>query len=375
MELRHKNILIISPTAWDVTFPARQHYARELAKMGNAVYYLNPPSKLNSVVTLFENLYIVDQKPINSLFGLLGTATILSKQIAKILSLIAKKIDVVWSFDINRFPDLAQFATNAIKILTIEEWPKEPSFEKQIANSADLVLGLSQVILDNLGTVKAKKELFQHALGNVFVEALHRVTRIKENTQFTTGRVRCGYLGSLQNKYIDTEAFETIIRENPIVEFHIVGPFMKESNLAGSGNKTWEDPFVEYLMSASNVRMYGSLMTVRTAEILQTMDLFLVCYDTKLFEDVVANPQKIMEYFSVGTAVVASRTKSYEDQKSILAMANEDEPLPILFKKVVENLNHHNRAELAQARINFALNHTYGKQLLKIEEIFTTMGK
>lgn len=375
MELKKKNILIISPSPWDVSFPARQHYARELAKMGNAVYYLNPPSKLNSLVELSENLYIVDLKPISSLFGLLGPDSVLSKQIAKILSLVNKKIDIVWSFDLNRFPDLSKFGTNIVKILTIEEWPKEPGFEKQIAGTADLVLGLSQSLLDSLGNIKAKKQLFQHALGNVFVEALQRVDRIIENTQFTPGRLRCAYLGNLQNKYIDTASFESIIRENPMVEFHIVGPFVKESNLAGSGNKTWEDPFVEFLMSAPNVRMYGSLMTIRTAEILQTMDLFLVCYDTKRFIDLVANPQKIMEYFSVGKVVVASHTKNYEGQNGLLQMADETQQLPALFKKTVENLDFHNRGELAQARINFALEHTYDKQLLKIEQILTEIGK
>ena len=98
MELKEKTILIISSLAWGVSFPERQHYARELAKKGNSVYFLNPPSKNAAATELSENLYVVDYKEkigLAGLFGFSGEST----QIKKILSLINKKIDIVWSFD------------------------------------------------------------------------------------------------------------------------------------------------------------------------------------------------------------------------------------------------------------------------------------
>jgi hypothetical protein len=68
MPFRDKNILIISPTPWEVSFPARQHYARELAKSGAFVYYINPPSKADSIIELSENLWVVDYKVNGGLF-------------------------------------------------------------------------------------------------------------------------------------------------------------------------------------------------------------------------------------------------------------------------------------------------------------------
>jgi hypothetical protein len=367
MPFRNKNILIISPSPWDVSFPARQHYARELAKSGSFVYYLNPPSKADSKIELSENLWVVDYKLNGGFMGLFKLSEAnLSEKVNK---LIDKKIDIIWSFDCNRFRDLNMFGSESYKIYTKEEWNSDHASEVEIANSADIVLCLSEPLKKQLGEVSSKKILFDQALGNVYVEAGFRKKDIMANTQFASGRIRCGYLGNMQNKHIDTAVFETIIRENPMVEFHIVGPFVKESNLAGSGNKTWEDPFVELLMSAANVRMYGSLMTVRTAEILQTMDMFLICYETEKNADIVANPQKLIEYLSVGNVIVSSLLLDHSANSDLVLMAKQNKELPALFKQAQKEILHYNTDELRKKRVAFALDHTYEKQLQKLEKI------
>jgi hypothetical protein len=367
MSFRNKNILIISPTPWDVSFPARQHYARELAKSGAFVFYLNPPSKADSKIELSENLWVIDYKINGGLLGLFKLPEI--KVAEKINNLIANKIDIIWSFDCSRFKNLNLFGASSFKIYTKDEWFADNTNETEIANSANVTLCLSKPLMKQLSNVKSRKILFDHALGNVYVEAGNRKKDIMANTQFASGRIRCGYLGNLQNKYIDTAVFETIIRENPMVEFHIIGPFVKESNLAGSGNKTWEDPFVEFLMSAANVRMYGSLMTIRSAEILQTMDMFLVCYDSEKYAEIVANPQKVVEYLSVGNVIVSSNLLDHNPNDNLILMSENNKDLPKIFKNAVANLDELNSDENRKNRIDFGLSHTYEKQLQKLEKI------
>lgn len=373
MELKEKSILIISPTAWDVNAPARQLYARELAAKGNLVYFLHPPSRVNSVTarTEAENLFVVDYSERKKLFGLMGLASE-EAQIKHILKLIGKPIDLVWSFDSGRFSDLRKFGVKA-KVFYLEDW-KEETLEKKLAHSADLVLALSKPLSEKIGKTSGAKIVFQHSLNDAFKKALGRVEKIRANTQFTPGRLRCGYIGNLQSKYIDTEIFEKIIRQNPTVEFHLIGPFVKDSNLATTGNKTWEDPFVEYLMSAPNVRMYGSLMIKRMAELLQTMDFHLVCYDVNQYASQVANPQKIMEYLSTGKVVVATPTSSYEKHNYLIEMADQKEALPALFKQVIDHLEELNEPAKAMMRFSYALAHTYDEQLKRIEEELTKLG-
>jgi hypothetical protein len=374
MEFKEKNILIISPTVWDVNAPARQLYARELATKGNQVYFLHPPSRVNSVTarTEAENLFVVDYRERKKLFGLMGIAPE-EAQIKHILKLIGKPIDVVWSFDSNRFGDLRKFGVKA-KVFYVDDWAEGEHFEKKLAHSADLVLTLSEPLAEKIGKTAGNKVVFQHSLNDAFKQALGRVEKIRANTQFTTGRLRCGYIGNLQSKYIDTGIFEEIICQNPTVEFHLIGPFVKESNLATSGNKTWEDPFVEFLMNAPNVRMYGSLMIKRMAELLMTMDLHLVCYDVNQYANQVANPQKIMEYFSTGKVVVSTPTSSYEKHKYLIQMADRQEELPTLFKQVIDRIEELNEPAKAMMRFSFALAHTYDEQLKRIEEELTKLG-
>ena len=305
------------------------------------------------------------------MFGFLGAVNE-AAQIKKILALINKKLDIVWSFDTQRFGDLTKFGA-ALKIFSLEVWDTEPNLEKELANSADLILGYSQPLLDKLGPVKGHKALMHHALGAAYAESIQKVDFIRSNTQFATGRIRCGYVGNLQNKFIDTEAFEAIIRNNPIVEFHLIGPFVKDSNLAYSENKTWEDPFVEFLMNAPNVRMYGSLMNVRTAEILQTMDLFLVCYNVSKYKNEVANPAKVMEYFSAGKVVVSSFTDIFAAEQDLLLMADTNTQLPQLFKTAVDNIEQYNEVAKMKARVDFAIAHTYDKKLVAIEQILNNL--
>jgi hypothetical protein len=64
IKLSNKTILIISPQSWGNMFLAKHHYAIELAKHGNEVYFLNPPidkikkrsiniEKVNNINNLF----------------------------------------------------------------------------------------------------------------------------------------------------------------------------------------------------------------------------------------------------------------------------------------------------------------------------------
>ena len=47
MQLINKTIIVISPQSWGNMFLAKHHYAIELAKYGNEVYFLNPPQNQN----------------------------------------------------------------------------------------------------------------------------------------------------------------------------------------------------------------------------------------------------------------------------------------------------------------------------------------
>ena len=67
MFLTNKTIIIISQLDWGDMFISKHHYAVELSKLGNTVYYMNGPDrrkelgkgKIKIEATAFPNLFVI----------------------------------------------------------------------------------------------------------------------------------------------------------------------------------------------------------------------------------------------------------------------------------------------------------------------------
>ena len=97
--------------------------------------------------------------------------------------------------------------------------------------------------------------------------------------------------------------------------------------------------------------------------------MFLICYETEKNADIVANPQKLIEYLSVGNVIVSSLLLDHSANSDLVLMAKQNKELPALFKQVQKEILHYNTDELRKKRVAFALDHTYEKQLQKLEKI------
>ena len=69
--MRAKTIIILSPQNWGTMFLSKHHYAVELAKLGNKVYFINPPKdfrfNIKTIINIepegsVENLFIVEHR-------------------------------------------------------------------------------------------------------------------------------------------------------------------------------------------------------------------------------------------------------------------------------------------------------------------------
>jgi hypothetical protein len=74
-----------------------------------------------------------------------------------------------------------------------------------------------------------------------------------------------------------------------------------------------------------------------------------------------------MEYLASGKVVVATYTGEYQDANGLLIMSKRNEDLPRLFQYAIDHLKELNSCENRQKRIDYAREHTYDKQLNKIE--------
>src|SRR5664279_4576565 len=127
--LSNKTILIISPQAWGKMFVSKHHYAVELAKRGNRVYFLNPPDENKKIrkgkISIkpsgeHENLLLIDHSlsfPYNIKFHFIALFHALMRpHVKKILGKIDTPIDIVWSFDLGNLYPFSFFPVKSFKI-------------------------------------------------------------------------------------------------------------------------------------------------------------------------------------------------------------------------------------------------------------------
>jgi hypothetical protein len=156
--------------------------------------------------------------------------------------------------------------------------------------------------------------------------------------------------------YLDVDALAGLIDRFDNMTFHLVGGY-------GVGNALFQR-----CGKATNAVWWGKLPFQQVASILERSDVLIVAYRKERQRDQ-ASPHKMMEYLLSGKVVVASYTDEYKDKRHLLEMADPDQPIAEVFERVVADIEGYNAASRQAQRRAFALDHTYPKQLARIERI------
>ena len=374
-DFKNKTILIISPQKWGKMHISKHHYALELAKKGNIVYFLNPPvrqflPKIRvSKNEKFDNLFIIDYSfffPYNLRFHFRTLFDkLLYKNITFILKKIKQKIDVVWCFDTNLLSGFHAFK-NTVKIYHPVDNISGTN-QKGLLESADFVFSLSEVITKDLQTYHNQKIYFiNHGLSDYFIKHKQKSTRknIKKSAYF---------VGNVLLASLDRIITKKIITENHNITFTFIGAYDYSSNNISGSSDADALKFVEFLKKSDNVILKGMIHPKNIPEELQNADILLVLIDPQKDINKGSNSHKILEYLSTGKVIVANHISTYADKPGLIEMVDEmhNDKLPALFKKVINNLDYYNSPELQKKRIEFALNNTYAKQIERIEKIIS----
>ncbi len=377
--LRDKTILILSPQSWGKMFLSKHHYANELARRGNKVYFLNPPRQeqdgKGAFITIFpsgseDNLLLIDHGlwfPYKMKFHVLPLFHwLMRSHVKKILKAIGQPVDIIWSFDLGNLYPFYQFGRAPYKLFH----PVDEPLNQAAINSgkgASVIFSVTQEILDKYAAFDGLRQVVNHGLSEEFLEGVdpYRTPGIP---------LRTCLAGNLLRPDLDRDILLQIVRENPAVLFEFFGSYTNsQSNIGGQ-----EDPstvnFINALQTQKNVRLHGAVSTGALAKMMREMDLFLICYDVKRDQSRGTNYHKIMEYLSTGKVVVSNNVTAYKGQPELVQMVAEREhnrQLPVLFKQVLNDLAHFNDPSLQKKRISFAAANTYQKQLDRIERFIT----
>ena len=344
---------------------SKHHYAIHLAKKGNEVFFLNPPSeRYNKYNSRCKNLIIVDYtgfikgiryliKPIRKLFT--------RRVYNKIESFVGRSFDIIWSFDNSVFFDFDAISDNVLKISHIVDL--NMNFElARAARSASFCFCTTDLI---------QEKLTRHTdnIEKVFKinHGLAIPDRISSNLNIPgENLIKAAYAGNLAMQYLDWKIIYEVVSVNTEIDFVFYGSnhnvFDEKINSSHNYKRlVFEEP---------NTFFPGILKGEDLIPVLCQADVLMICYKEAHHQDQ-ANPHKILEYLYTGKSIVATATKEYENSE-LICMSTHNNEWPSLFNKVIKNLNKWNSDYMEDKRRKFALNNTYELQIQRIQKIIQT---
>ena len=363
-------------------FVSKHHYAVELAKAGNEVYYINGPDQENKlkpgeiIITPTEitGLYLLEHRlfyPYIIKFKAQSLHHYLMRiHINNILKKINKKEGIVWSFDISNTIPLKCFPQSFTKIFMPVDEPLQPIAIKS-AKGAQIMFSVTEEILNKYAEYPIPKHFINHGVAEFFFSS--------DGVSVQNNPIHIGLSGNMLRPEIDHETLLKIIEGNPNIIFDMWGTVNpSNSNLVALkyANKNSLN-FVNKLSSLKNVNLHGQLKPEKLAKELQTVDGFLICYDIQKDQSRGTNYHKVLEYLATGKVVVSNNISTYTKIPGLIEMVESrinNEELPRLFSNVISNISCYNSLEKQQQRINFAKNMTYKNQIEKINFFINKMS-
>jgi glycosyltransferase involved in cell wall biosynthesis len=370
MDLNNKTILIISQQPMGEMFLSKHHYAIELASRGNHVYFLHPPDQKSKLTlgqicissTQFPQLFKVDHRlfiPYATKFHAKKLYDAYMKwHLRRVLKRIGNSIDLIWSFDISDTIPLRCFPDTIKKIFMPVDWPYGETSIKA-AESAAHIFSISPDILACYNKLDAPKYCLHHGVHDVFIESGNK---LPDHADY----IRVGLSGNFSRPDLDRKSLLRIFSEYPAIHFECWGNYSTKHSNIGDASASDKEllPFIHAMLQLSNVKMHGPVTFSELANGLKNMDAFLIAYDVRKDQSRGTNYHKVMEYLAMGKVIISNRIETYRD-KDLLVMADSDDnmDLPVLFAKVVREIDHFNSHELVEKRKKFAFEHTYSRQL------------
>ncbi len=372
MVFSNKKILIISPQPWSDMFVSKHHYAIELSKKNNNVYFLQPSSNLlNKKIELktlpdHPNITIIHHKTFFGAILRFHVRTLYKFLLKRNLKNMLKKlkpIDVIISFDnTGTYPDLSLFEARHNIFFPVDQINLEHL--KEYKNFGRTIFSISSVILDSFLDHRIEKVLLNHGLGsNWALNAINNSTLSSSNER--SKPIRVGYFGNLaMGRALDINTLTKVIDSHPEIEFHFWGNYEVK--------KSSEEEVVQwivFLKDAKNVTLYGATPPNKLINQVDSVDAFLLCYNYHFEINKCSNSHKILEYLSTGKVIISSKISRYEKNLDLMSMLTEydNKDFNALFEFTINNLDKYNSDKLRRKRIDFALDNTYEKQINRIE--------
>ena len=153
-----------------------------------------------------------------------------------------------------------------------------------------------------------------------------------------------------------------VVQTYPTVRFHFVGSFSLKGRL------------YQLASNLSNVVWWGKVPSAVIPSILERADIVMCTYKAAQYREQLASPHKFMEYLASGKTIVATYTDEYKDKRHLVEMVDDASDYLAVFRRVLADLPAYNSPARQAERVDFAMEHSYPRQLQKIISILRDHG-
>lgn len=356
MELRGKNILIISPEGWRGLHMSKHHVALGLVARGNNVFWWGPVRTHHEHIPPPEDKGVREVEAAHWLKGVNRLPKALHRwYYGRMLRALEKqagaRFDIIWCFDTSRmqwFPEHPAF-----RLLHLVDY--DILYHGHgLMRTADLIVTTADTINEKVLTIAPQARIHKvgHALDARWLKQGEGLAAPRTGPPRTVV-----YSGQFFNTYIDWGALLRVAREHTSLDFRFIG------------NVDHDFPSADFQMlkRLPNVTFTGLVGKDDLIPLVRQADILTFCFNTdrKMLER--ANPHKVLEYLSTGNVIVGTWTLEYEMHQHLLCMSPDPASFPEVFARAVREYEVLNTAEARQARMAFAAERTIGHLLERID--------
>lgn len=365
MDLKNQNIVIISNEPWGEIWYSKQNYAYELSKLGNKVFFIDPPQPYkfkNFFINQFslkkysENLFIVQyqNRLPAKIFNRLNNYWV-TKELENYLASNGVKEFLLWTFDPVRLNDPRLFKKakykifHCVDIYKLENYPNLINLLRYI----DVMFSTAQSFIDAYKPYSnVPMKIVPHGISSeeftISEEELKKFDlEIKDYNL---------YVGVIDAR-IDYQLLEKLLIQNPSEKFVFIGPL----NLP-------DDPYANKIF---NERIYDNLIIAGPRHF-KTLKIYiyyakscLALMDKNYFGNLVHH-HKTLVYLSQGKPVFSILCEAYYGLEEIIYLYNNHDELLQKFKNFIEKGE---SPDLKQKRIDYAKKYTFENILKNTNEI------
>lgn len=357
--LQNLNVLIVSPESWEHIQLSKHHYAKALAERGNNVFFLGPPEKKYALTSTKTPRLKILHYPgfVRGLrFHPAFSRRKKTRKVYQELEAVAgEQFNVIWSFDNSVFYDFDALPESVLKISHIVDLNMDYQMASA-ARTADLCLCTTPFICKRLSVHNPKSHMLLHG-----VQQWPDEHRIRPFPMPGENQLKALYVGNLSMKYLDWEVLRNTAETHTHVDFVFIGPHHDLFDTAI--NRTHDEK--RSIHALPNVYFPGRIASSEIPAALASADILLLAYQREHLRDQ-ANPHKIMEYLQSGKPIAANFTAAFADH-NLFMMCDEDHRWEEMFTALLTRLKIENEPAKVAARKAFARDHTYARQIERIE--------